>query len=409
MKKKNLLISGLKKKLQYVDGLNFSVAHCGFKKNAKDDVVLFKLDKRSRIFGFFTKSQFPGEPIKWNKSIKKFGYVSAILVNSGNANVFTGLEGKRSIQKIVKELSKLMKINQNEIYVASTGVIGEYFDHNKIISVLPKLVKDLSSTKKNWIKAANALRTTDTFPKFESTNFNIGTQKASVFGMAKGSGMIAPNMATMLSFIFTNVICNYKYQRKELHKIVEKTFNSITVDSDTSTSDMILFVNVKSQNQTAIKNEEYFKDFLPKLENLSKKLAIKIVKDGEGAKKFIIVNVVGAKNDKSAKLVALSIANSPLVKTAIAGSDCNWGRIVMAIGKLGIGISTDDISIDIGGHAVARAGMRVPDYNETPITDYLTGQMVVIGVTIGTGVSSARVWTCDLTHGYISINANYRS
>ncbi len=370
---------------------------------------MFKLDKRSRIFGFFTKSQFPGEPIKWNKSIKKFGYVSAILVNSGNANVFTGLEGKRSIQKIVKELSKLMKINQNEIYVASTGVIGEYFDHNKIISVLPKLVKDLSSTKKNWIKAANALRTTDTFPKFESTNFNIGTQKASVFGMAKGSGMIAPNMATMLSFIFTNVICNYKYQRKELHKIVEKTFNSITVDSDTSTSDMILFVNVKSQNQTAIKNEEYFKDFLPKLENLSKKLAIKIVKDGEGAKKFIIVNVVGAKNDKSAKLVALSIANSPLVKTAIAGSDCNWGRIVMAMGKAKIKLEEKKISISFKNNKLITKGEISKKVNFQKLNQYFKTNEIEMNIDLGLGKGAWTVWTCDFTKDYIKINADYRS
>ena len=217
MKKKNSS-SKSKKKIHLVDGVDFSVAHCGFKKKGKDDVVLFKLKERSRIFGFFTKSQFPGEPIKWNKSIKNFGYVSAILVNSGNANVFTGSEGRKSIQKIVKELSKLMKINSNEIYIASTGVIGEYFDHKKIISILPKLVNNLGSIPENWKRAANAIRTTDTFLKVESENFKIGKQKACISGIAKGSGMIAPNMATMLGFIFTNIICDYSYQRMNLIK-----------------------------------------------------------------------------------------------------------------------------------------------------------------------------------------------
>ena len=409
MKKKNFSISGLKKKNQYIDGLDFSIAHCGFKANNKDDIVLFKLQERSKIFGFFTKSQFPGEPIKWNKSIKKFGYVSAILVNSGNANVFTGSEGKKSIQKIVRELSKLMKINQNEIYIASTGVIGEFFDHKKVISILPKLVKDLSSSPENWVKAANAIRTTDTFPKVESKNFTVGKQKAYIFGMAKGSGMIAPNMATMLSFIFTNVLCNHKYQHKELNKIVEKTFNSITVDSDTSTSDMVLFVNVKSQNHVVINKEEYLKEFLPKLKYVSKKLALSIVKDGEGSKKFITINVVGANNDKSAKIIAASVANSPLVKTAIAGSDCNWGRLIMAMGKTKIKLEEKKISISFKDNKLITKGEISKRVNFKKLNEYLKQSEIEINIDLGLGKSTWTFWTCDFTKDYIKINADYRS
>ena len=408
MKKKNSS-SELKKKIHLVDGVDFSVDHCGFKKNGKDDVVLFKLKERSRIFGFFTKSQFPGEPIKWNKSIKNFGYVSAILVNSGNANVFTGSEGRKSIQKIVKELSKLMKINSNEIYIASTGVIGEYFDHKKIISILPKLVNDLSSIPENWKRAANAIRTTDTFLKVESENFKIGKQKAFISGIAKGSGMIAPNMATMLGFIFTNIICDYSYQRKELNKIVEKTFNSITVDSDTSTSDMVLFVNVKSKNQIIIKKEEYLKEFLPKLENVSKQLAIKIVKDGEGAKKFITINIVGANNNKNAKLIALSIANSPLVKTAIAGSDCNWGRLIMAMGKSKIKLEEKKISISFKNNKLISKGEISKKVNFQKLDEYFKTNEIEINIDLGIGKGFWTVWTCDFTKDYIKINADYRS
>ena len=408
MKKKNPSLE-LIKKIHLVDGVDFSVAHCGFKKNGKDDVVLFKLKERSRIFSFFTKSQFPGEPIKWNKSIKNFGYVSAILVNSGNANVFTGSEGRRSIQKIVKELSKLTKINSNEIYIASTGVIGEYFDHKKIISILPKLVNDLSSIPENWKRAANAIRTTDTFLKVESENFKIGKQKAFISGIAKGSGMIAPNMATMLGFIFSNIVCDYSYQRKELNKIVEKTFNSITVDSDTSTSDMVLFVNVKSKNQIIIKKEEYLKEFLPKLENVSKQLAIQIVKDGEGAKKFITINVVGANNNKNAKLIALSIANSPLVKTAIAGSDCNWGRLIMAMGKSKIKLEEKKISISFKNNKLITKGKISKNVNFQKLDEYFKTNEIEINIDLGIGKGFWTVWTCDFTKDYIKINADYRS
>ncbi len=408
MKKKNSSFE-LKKKINILDGVDFSVAHCGFKKNGKDDVVLFKLRERSKIFGFFTKSQFPGEPIKWNKSIKRFGYVSAILVNSGNANVFTGSAGRKSIQEIVKEISKLMKIKSNEIYIASTGVIGEYFDHKKIISILPKLVNNLSSSPKNWKRAANAIRTTDTFPKVESENFNIGKQKVIISGIAKGSGMIAPNMATMLGFIFTNVICNYTFQRKELKKIVEKTFNSITVDSDTSTSDMVLFVNVKSKNQIIIKKEEYLSQYIPKLENVSKKLAIKIVKDGEGAKKFVIVNVVDANNEKTAKLIAFSIANSPLVKTAIAGGDCNWGRLIMAMGKSKTKLDEKKISISINNNKLITKGEISKKVNLKKLNEYFKKNEIEINISLGVGKAAWTVWTCDFTKEYIKINADYRS
>ena len=409
MKKKSPFAPKKLKAMQVISGINISVTCCGLKKNNKDDLVLIKLDKRSPIHGFFTKSFIPGEPVKWNKSIINVGYVSAILINSGNANVFTGDKGKKSLEKIISKLSELLGINSKEIYIASTGVIGEYLDEKKIISSLPRLIKNLSNKSNQWGKAANAIRTTDTFSKLDSVKYKSKDFNFLINGIAKGSGMIAPNMATMLSFVFTNVVCSKRDLKKPLKQIINNTFNSITVDSDTSTSDMVLFISVRSKKEEKIEDADNFKKFLIFLEKLMTNLAIQIVQDGEGANKFVTVNVDGAKSKDDAKTVAMSIANSPLVKTAIAGSDSNWGRIVMAIGKSGVEIFAQKVSISFGKNQIIKSGNLIKNVNFNKLDQYFKNKKIEINVNLGMKNGSSRVWTCDYTKDYISINADYRS
>ena len=291
---------------------------------------------------------------------------------------------------------------------ASTGVIGEPLDATTLTPYLGKLVENQTAS---WQSAANAILTTDTFAKGAYATCIIDGKKITLCGIAKGSGMIAPNMATMLGYIATDAALPPSVLDHCLHEANNESFNAITVDSDTSTNDSLFLIASGSAANRPISDplDPILDDFRTALGEVTRNLAVQIVRDGEGATKLITIDVTGADNKKAARQIGMAIANSPLVKTAIAGEDANWGRIVMAIGKLGIGILLYDISIDIGGLAVARAGMIIPDYDEIPIANHMTGQMVDIGVTIGTGVGSARVWTCDLTHGYISINADYRS
>ena len=409
MKKKSPFAPKKLKAMQIIAGINISVTCCGLKKNNKDDLVLIKLDKRSPIHGFFTKSYTPGEPVKWNKSIINVGYVSAILINSGNANVFTGDKGRKSLEKIISKLSELLGINSKEIYIASTGVIGEYLDEKKIISAFPRLIENLSNKSNQWEKAANAIRTTDTFSKLDSVKYKSKDFNFLINGIAKGSGMIAPNMATMLSFVFTNAVCNKRDLKKPLKQIINNTFNSITVDSDTSTSDMVLFISVRSKKEEKIQNAENFKKFLIFLEKLMTNLAVQIVQDGEGANKFVTVNVHGAKSKDDAKTVAMSIANSPLVKTAIAGSDSNWGRIVMAIGKSGVEVFAQKVSISFGKNQIIKNGNIIKNVTFNKLDQYFKNKKIEINVNLGMKNGSSRVWTCDYTKDYISINADYRS
>tara|TARA_B100000287_G_scaffold213506_1_gene201531 strand:+ start:54 stop:1283 length:1230 start_codon:yes stop_codon:yes gene_type:complete len=396
------------KKTYQIPGVCVASTHCGLKKNRKDDLVLIKFDKPSEIFSVFTKSKTPGAPIIWNKSIKKKGKVSAILVNSGNANVFNGTKGTMTVKKIVQNLSKTIGIDKKEIYLASTGVIGEPLDPNKIIKKIPYLLKNLSNNSKSWLKAANAIRTTDTFPKVYSDKLTVDNSKIFINGIAKGSGMIAPNMATMLSFIFTNAVISKKEFKTKFFKIVEKTFNSITVDNDTSTSDMVLLIFVKNKINPKLELNKK-KEFFIKLENLMTKLSHFIVKDGEGASKFITIKVEGAKNYNDAKKLAFLIANSLLFKTAMAGSDSNWGRIIMALGKGTVPLDYKKISIKFGEFFVFNNEKNLSISNTSQINKYLRGNEIFISIKIGKQNGEAKVWTCDLTKDYISINADYRS
>ena len=379
----------------------------GWKKNKRLDLVLIKLEEPGSILGSFTKSKTPGEPIIWNKSIVKNKKVSAILINSGNANVFTGLVGKKAILDILNKLSSSLNVPKNEIYLASTGVIGEPLDSKKIIKKIPILIKSLQNERLAWSKAADAITTTDTYSKYHSETVST---KDSLFinGIAKGSGMIQPNMATMLGFIFTNFDILSKKIETEFEEIINKTFNSISVDGDTSTSDMVLLFSVKNNKKT-IKTKKLQEKFLEKLEILMTTLSHLIVKDGEGASKFITVEVIKAKNDKDARKVARSIINSPLIKTAMAGSDSNWGRIIMAIGKTDAEIFPEKISLSFGKYLILDQGNKFISKNVSKINKYLKTNEIKINISLGLGRGSSKMWTCDLTKEYISINADYRS
>ena len=407
MKSKSPLAPKKNKNLNLFEGISVSSTHCGLKKNKKLDLVLIKLDEPGSILGSFTKSKTPGEPIIWNKSIIKKKKVSAILINSGNANVFTGPAGKKAIFDIIKALSFHLGVPKNEIFLASTGVIGEPLDSEKIIRKIPLLIKSQKNERSAWTRAADAIRTTDTYAKYHS---EIVSSKDSLFinGIAKGSGMIQPNMATMLSFIFTNTDILNKKVELGFKEIINKTFNSISVDGDTSTSDMVLLFSVNNK-KLVTKSKEIQTKFLEKLEMLMTTLSHLIVKDGEGASKFITVEVVEAKNDEDARKVARSIINSPLMKTAMAGSDSNWGRIIMAIGKTDAQIFPEKISLSFGKYLILDKGNKFISKNVLKINKYLKKSEIKINISLGLGTGNSKMWTCDLTKDYISINADYRS
>ncbi len=393
------------KKIKIIEGVSVSITHCGLKKNNKDDLALIKLDKPGNIIGAFTRSNTPGEPIIWNKSIIKHGKVSAVLVNSGNANVFNGKSGKLSLLRIVKYLSDKLDIPKKEVYIASTGVIGEPLNEKQIIKKIPFLIRNLKNDTESWLSAAKAIMTTDTYPKTHSEKI-IGKENFIINGIAKGSGMIAPNMATMLAFIFTN----FKIKKSllpQFKEIVHRTFNSITIDGDTSTSDMVLLFSLNEEKERY--NSGNLKNFLQSLENLMNKLSELIVKDGEGASKFITINIRGSKNQRDAKKIGESIANSPLFKTAMAGSDANWGRVIMAIGKSEAIIDPLKISLKFGKFFILKNGKEFISRNIKSIDKYLKNNEIEITVDLGLGVSNWKIRTCDFTNRYISINTDYRS
>ena len=394
--------------LPKISGINLATAASGTRYKGRDDILLITLAPNSNVAGVFTKSDTAAAPVRWSQTIAKTGKARAIVTNAGNANAFTGMLGHKAVHDMATGLAAKLKCDATAIMIASTGVIGEPLDVTALTPFFGKLVDNQTAS---WQAAANAILTTDTFAKGSHAKCFIEGKKGHFVRNCKGSGMIAPNMATMLGYIATDAALPASVLEHCLREANDESFNAITVDSDTSTNDSVFLMASGSAANRPINDphDPLLDDFRTALGAVTRDLAIQIVRDGEGATKLITIDVIGANNKTAARQIGMAIANSPLVKTAIAGEDANWGRIVMAIGKLGIGISTDDISIDIGGHAVANAGMRVPDYDEVPIATHMTKEMVDIRVTVGTGVGTARVWTCDLTHGYISINADYRS
>ena len=393
--------------LPEVKGVTLSAIAAGVKYKKRNDVMLAKLSKGTTIAGVLTQSLTASAPVDWCRKNLVNAKARAIIVNSGNANAFTGKVGHQHVKAMAAPVSKALGCPQNQVFVASTGVIGEKLPADRITKVVPKLVSSLKPSR--WHDAAQAIMTTDTFPKGAFATTQINGQSVTIAGIAKGSGMIAPDMATMLSFVFTDAAIPAQLLQRQLKTAADKTFNCITVDSDTSTSDTLLLAATCQAKNPEVTTAKQLASFQNALEQVLTELATQVVKDGEGASKFITIDVAGAASAKAAKNIGLSIANSPLVKTAIAGEDANWGRVVMAVGKAGEKADRDKLTIAMGGIIICKKGQQNPNYKEADLDQHLKGTDINVSVDVGIGKGSARVWTCDLTHDYISINADYRS
>lgn len=393
-----------------VGGVLFATAEAGIKYQNRTDVLLMAFEPDTTVAGVFTRSKCPAAPVDWCKKVLAKGTARALLVNSGNANAFTGKRGREAVRASASMAAKTIGCRSGEIFVASTGVIGEPLDPAKFNNVLADLAGHLAPEP--WIEPARAIMTTDTFAKGVSRRVKLGDQLVTINGIAKGAGMIAPDMATMLAFVVTDAPIAAPVLQSLLSRSVGDSFNAITVDSDTSTSDtVLLFATGAAKEVPRIDNlrDRRLGAFREALDAVMLDLAHQIVKDGEGARKFIEVRVKRAKSKRSARRIALAIANSPLVKTAIAGEDANWGRIVMAVGKAGEPADRDRLAIWFGDIRVAFRGERDPKYSEAAASEYMKNQEITVTVDIGLGQASDRVWTCDLTKEYIAINADYRT
>ena len=392
-----------------VAGVRLAATASGLRYKGRKDLALFVLEPGSTVAGVFTRSKTAGAPVDWCKAALSRGSARAVVVNSGNANAFNGAAGMAAVKRTAALAAEIIGCEDHEVFIASTGVIGEPLPVEKIEAALANLHGQVSADA--WQSVAEAILTTDTFPKVASAATEIDNVPVTLNAIAKGSGMIAPDMATMLAFIFTDAAIEGPALQKLLEGANDRSFNAITVDSDTSTSDTALLCATGRAGNTPVSaaGDRRLASFKRALDTVMIDLAHQVVRDGEGASKFISVTVTGAASKRAARRIALAIANSPLVKTAIAGEDANWGRIVMAVGKAGEKADRDRLAITIGGHPVAQMGARVEGYDEGPIASHMKGQEIDIAVDVGVGRGKAQVWTCDLTHGYISINADYRS
>lgn len=401
-----------------IEGLQVSAVSADLYKNGRDDLTLFYFPGGSNYAVAYTKNTIVSESITWNRKNTK-NNIKALIVNTKNANTFTGKQGLTSLDEIAKTLVENLKnennhekINIKEILFASTGVIGEKFPFEKIKNTIPNLVANLKINKNKliWLKIASAIMTTDTKPKIAYLEIKLGGKIVRIAGIAKGSGMIAPNLATMFSFIFTDADISSGVLNKYLNKVLSNTFNAITIDSDTSTNDMVAIFatkKIKNKNLNILSSNEA-KKFEKALGTVCLELAKQIVIDGEGAKKFITVKITKSKTIERAKNIAFSIANSPLVKTAIAGEDPNWGRILMGVGKSGEKIDPKKIIIKLGEFIVAENGKIADSYNEKKLQKYMKGEFIIIEVNLNQGLEEFECYTCDFTHDYIDINAHYR-
>ncbi|MBT3429821.1 MAG: bifunctional glutamate N-acetyltransferase/amino-acid acetyltransferase ArgJ [Proteobacteria bacterium] len=392
-----------------IAGVSLQAARARIKYAGRDDLLLVTLHRGTSVAGVFTRSATASAPVQWSKKVAASGKARAILINSGNANTFTGVQGVADVRSTAAMAGRAVGCRESDVLIASTGVIGEPLPVDRVQRALAGM--ESGSRSASWIRAARAIGTTDTYPKGAVRQVRIGDTEVSLCGIAKGSGMIAPDMATMLAFVFTDARLPTPVLRTLLKEGIRTSFNCITVDSDTSTSDTVLLaatgraLNGIPQSATAPE----LKAFRGALKELLTDLAIQVVRDGEGASKFITVDVSGAASNAEARKAALAIANSPLVKTAIAGEDANWGRIIMAVGKSGARLFQKRLAISIGGITITHAGERVGSYDERKVTKHLKGTEISIAVDLGVGRSKSRVWTCDLTHDYIRINADYRT
>ena len=410
--------------LEHIDGVAVSTISANLYNLKRDDVVLFYFRDGANFGSVYTQSKIISENIKWNLNIKS-KKIKCLLINTRNANAFTGALGYRGLRKISNSLSdkltnkqledeeKPIKINSNEILFACTGTIGEMYPTEKIYNKIPELIEKIKYTQNKyiWTKAAMGILTTDLKPKMAMEDCKIGNTDIKIYGIAKGAGMIMPNMATTLAFVFTDANLSSNILKKVLKKNITNTFNAITCDGDTSTNDMAtIFATGKAKNNE-IKNinDPKLNDFQKKLNNVLLNLAKRVVADGEGASKFITVNVINCKKEDDAKKIAFSIANSPLVKTAISGEDPNWGRIIMAIGKSNVTIDTNKINISFGKLKIIENGSLYSKYSEDEAANYMKNDRVDIMVDIKKGSKNFTVYTMDFTKKYIEINSDYRS
>jgi glutamate N-acetyltransferase/amino-acid N-acetyltransferase len=397
-------------KLPPISGVRLGAGAAGIKYEGRDDVLMAVMAPGTTVAGLFTTSKTASAPVEWCRAALAQKSGRALVVNSGNANAFTGRAGVEAVRATAEAAAGLAGCRAQEVFLGSTGVIGEPLPVKKVTSVLANIYENTGATA--WDQAARAIMTTDTFPKMQTATATIDGQLVKINGIAKGSGMIAPEMATLLAFLFTDAAIPPDVLQPLLVQGTETSFNAITVDGDTSTSDtLLLFATGKGARHNPITRlaDKRLDDFRLKLNGLLQDLAVQVVRDGEGATKLIRINVTGAESSAAARKIALAVANSPLVKTAIAGGDANWGRVVMAVGKSGEAANRDKLSIKFGGHRVATLGQRDPNYSEALMTRYMARPEIEIDIDVGVGKGAFGVWTCDLTHGYISINGDYRS
>jgi len=390
-----------------VAGVRLAVGQAGIRYQGRNDVLLATFAEGTTVAGVFTKNLCPGAPVTWCREMLPGGQARGLVVNAGNANVFNGVAGQRAVEATARAAAETLGVAAETVFLSSTGVIGEPMPAQKIVAVMQSLHDGLAEG--GLENAARAIMTTDTFPKGAARTARLGGVEVTIAGIAKGSGMIAPDMATMLAFIFTDAAVPAPALQAMLAKGVDHSFNCITIDSDTSTSDTVLLFATGQARNKPTEDPAALADFRRALNEVLHDLAMLVVRDGEGAQKLVKITVDGAVSNHSARKIGLAIANSPLVKTAIAGEDANWGRIVMAVGKAGEPADRDRLAIAVGGTWMAKAGGIVPGYNEAPVVAHMKGREIEIDVDIGLGQGRATVWTCDLTHGYIDINGSYRS
>lgn len=394
--------------LPEIAGVTPHIVRAGYKDWGRCDLTYVTLDEGTAVAGVFTRNLCCSTEVELGRENVKLGRARALVVNAGNSNAFTGYRGREAVEQIMTQVADHLGCPKEQVFVSSTGVIGVPLPKDK---AREGVAKALNAAPCTWEEAAQTISTTDTFAKGATATAMIGSAKVTISAIIKGSGMIAPDMATMLGYLFTDAAVEPAFLQECLSAANMRTFSCITVDSDTSTSDTVLaFATGKAGNAPLASFDSPGADaFSAAIHDVCRQLAHLVVRDGEGAQKFIAVTVTGGVSDESARKVGMAIANSPLVKTAIAGEDANWGRVVMAVGKAGEPADRDKLSIGFGGTWAAREGLPLADYDEAPVAAHLKGQEVTIEVDLGLGEGAATVWTCDLTHGYISINADYRS
>jgi glutamate N-acetyltransferase/amino-acid N-acetyltransferase len=401
-----------------IAGVKLATAAAGIRYQGRTDVLLAVMDKGTTVAGVFTQSKCPGAPVEWCRArlgrggSSRGGLARALVVNSGNANAFTGKTGRQATALTASIAAKAVGCKPGEVFLASTGVIGEPLDATKFNGVLGTLAEQAAPD--DWMAAAKAIMTTDTFPKVATATVKLGKAEVTINGMAKGAGMIAPDMATMLSFVFTDAPLSSGVLQSLLRRGVEDTFNAVTIDSDTSTSDTLLAFATGAAAAHGAPNitragDPRLKAFTRAFRAVLADLSEQVARDGEGARKLVEIIVEGATTKPSARRIAMSVANSPLVKTAIAGEDANWGRVVMAVGKAGEPANRDKLSISFNGIRVAKSGARDPSYNEAEVSEAMKNPKIQIRIALGLGKGRDRVLTCDLTKEYVAINGDYRS